>query len=130
MPEMGHVEAILRFGERMAAVPKASARPHLLVHCHMGVSRSTAAMIALMAQAHPEADEAGLFAGLRGIRPQAWPNSRMIGFVDEALGRSGRLKAALRHHYGYQLRARPEFRQWMADLGRQAEVEMAIPVPA
>lgn len=127
MPEPAHIDQILRFGERTtergANPPDAS---HLLVHCHMGVSRSSAAMLMLMAQAHPEAEADHLFARLRAIRPQAWPNSRMISFADAALSRSGCLTSALRRHYAHQLHARPEFRRWMAEIGRQIEIDMAI----
>lgn len=58
--------------------------------------------------------------------PQAWPNSVMIGFADAQLGREGRLTQALRRHYGHQLAAQPHYRQWMTDLGRQAELAMAL----
>jgi predicted protein tyrosine phosphatase len=126
MPEPAHIEEILRFGERTGGANWSPAgASHMLVHCHMGVSRSTAAMLMLMAQAHPETGEDDLFVTLRAIRAQAWPNSRMIGFADAALGRAGRLTAALRRHYAHQLKAKPEFRGWMAELGRQIEVDMA-----
>jgi predicted protein tyrosine phosphatase len=127
MPEPDHVAEILRFGARAGGWnSKQADAQHMLVHCHMGVSRSTAAMLTLMAQAHPEAGADQLFAELRAIRPQAWPNSRMIRFADDALGRAGQLNSALRRHYGQQLRAKPEFRTWMAELGRQTEIDMAV----
>src|SRR3546814_17627040 len=46
--------------------------------------------------AYPEEGEERLFTRLREIRPQAWPNSLMVGYADELLGRGGRLTAALR----------------------------------
>ena len=99
---------------------------HLLVHCHAGVSRSTATMLMLMAQANPDQPADHLFERLVAIRPQAWPNSVMVGFADSQLGRAGALTMALRRHYGRQLTARPEFRDWMTDLGRQSELDMAL----
>ena len=126
MPEIRDVEAILHFGER-AGFQVTESEHHLLVHCHMGISRSTAAMLTLMVQAHPERAEDELFADLRAMRPQAWPNSRMIGFADDLLGLQGRLLAALRRHYAIQLRAKPEFQRWMAEIGRQVELDMADP---
>lgn len=126
MPAPEHVVEILRFGEGLRETATGRASGHLLVHCHMGISRSTAAMLTLMAQADPEEDEDALFARLRDVRPQAWPNSVMVGFADEQLGRSGRLTAALRRHYGLQLAAQPKYRIWMNDLGRNREVEMAL----
>jgi predicted protein tyrosine phosphatase len=92
----------------------------------MGISRSTAAMMTLMAQADAAEDEDALFARLREIRPQAWPNSVMIGFADEQLGRGGRLTQALRRHYAHQLEMQPKYRTWMNDLGRKREIEMGL----
>lgn len=124
-PSEEHVAGILDFGAKLRESALKRQEGHLLVHCHMGVSRSTAAMLSLMAQVHADESEDALFARLRAIRPQAWPNSVMIGFADAQLQRSGRLTEALRRHYAHQLEAQPRFRQWMADLGRGAEVAMA-----
>ncbi|CAH1670378.1 Protein-tyrosine-phosphatase [Hyphomicrobiales bacterium] len=126
MPAPEHVGEILRFGEGLQETAAARVKGHLLVHCHMGVSRSTAAMLTLMAQADPTEDEDVLFARLREIRSQAWPNSVMVAFADEQLGRKGRLTEALRRHYGHQITAQPQFRTWMNDLGRRRELEMAV----
>jgi predicted protein tyrosine phosphatase len=125
LPEPEHVEAILRFGDDLAHSRLERANGHLLVHCHMGVSRSTAAMLTLMAQVHPGEAEDRLLERLAEIRPQAWPNSRMVGFADELLSRDGRLTEALRRHYGRQIRRFPHFVELMRDLGRGREVEMA-----
>jgi len=95
MPTPEHVGEIIGFGEGLRGTATGRVKGHLLVHCHMGISRSTAAMMTLMAQADAAEDEDALFARLREIRPQAWPNSVMIGFADEQLGRSGRLTQAL-----------------------------------
>lgn len=125
LPARTDVEAVLRFGDEVSEGRPVHAEGHLLVHCHMGVSRSTAAMLTLMAQANPHESEDGLFERLAEIRPQAWPNSLMIGFADDLLERRGRLTEALRHHYGRQLRRMPNYVQLMHDLGRGREVEMA-----
>lgn len=126
MPAPEHVGEVLRFGEGLRDTAAARVKGHLLVHCHMGISRSTAAMLTLMAQAEPAEDADALFARLREIRPQAWPNSVMIGFADEQLGRKGKLTEALGRHYGHQLKIQPKYRTWMAELGRGREVEMAV----
>ncbi|MFK0685819.1 protein-tyrosine-phosphatase [Ochrobactrum sp. BD67] len=128
MPTPDHVSAILQFGSEFLAAQHPEAPSHLLVHCHMGVSRSTAAMVSLMAQGNPDESTDNLFARLVAIRPQAWPNSQMIGFADEQLGRNGELMSALRRHYGRQIARNPQFTEWMTRLGRQAELQMAIPV--
>ncbi|MBM1171240.1 tyrosine phosphatase family protein [Microvirga arabica] len=125
LPAPEHVEAVLRFGEEVAKNHGGGAEGHLLVHCHMGVSRSTAAMLTLMAQADPKESEDRLYERLTEIRPQAWPNSRMVEFADGLLSRDGRLVDALRRHYGRQIRRMPRYEQLMRDLGRGREVEMA-----
>ena len=121
MPAPEHMEAVLAFGRSL----EASGDGHLLVHCHAGISRSTASMLAILAQASPRADEDALFVRLRTIRPRAWPNSVMVGHADDALGRGGRLLAALGRHYGHQTRANPNWASWMNELGRTRELEMA-----
>jgi predicted protein tyrosine phosphatase len=125
LPTKEHVAEILAFGAGLAAELKADAERHLLVHCHMGISRSTAAMISLLAQIDPQESDDRLFERVRRIRPQAWPNSLMIGYADDLLGREGRLVAALRRHYGTQLRERPQFVDWMRRLARDRELDMA-----
>lgn len=126
MPTPDHMSAILQFGSEFLATQNPEAPSHLLVHCHMGVSRSTAAMVSLMAQANQDETAESLFTRLVAIRPQAWPNSQMIGFADEQLGRKGELTAALRRHYGRQIERNPQYSEWMTTLGRQAELQMAV----
>ncbi|MGO4523513.1 tyrosine phosphatase family protein [Microvirga sp. 2MCAF35] len=125
LPTPQDVESILRFGDDVMEEGEGHVEGHLLVHCHMGVSRSTAAMLTLMAQANPDESEDVLFERLAEIRPQAWPNSLMVDFADDLLGRNGRLTDALRRHYGRQIQRMPNYVQLMHDLGRGREVEMA-----
>jgi predicted protein tyrosine phosphatase len=126
LPQARHVEEMLAFGEAFRRDLAVRREAHLLIHCHAGISRSTAAMTTLLAQAHPEETEERIFERLVVIRPQAWPNSRMIGFADDLLGRQGRLTAALRRHYGRRLALRPELADVMRGLNRAREVEMAV----
>ncbi len=66
-PQPAHVEKILEFGRDILHEPASVG--HLLVHCHMGISRSTAAMTLLLAQAQPELSaQDGAFAGRRDTR--------------------------------------------------------------
>lgn len=125
LPETQHIEAVLDFGEKLAENHPARAEGHLLVHCHMGISRSTAAMVALLAQTYPQEDEDRLMERLVAIRPQAWPNSLMIRFADDLLSRRGRLTEALRRHYARQIGRDPRMSQWMREIGRGREVDMA-----
>lgn len=124
LPERRHIEELLQFGEGLAAA-EGDPLGHLLVHCHAGISRSTASMATLIAEARPDADEDAIFAHIREIRPQAWPNSRMISMADELLGRGGRLTAALRRHYGEQIRLRPDLVDIITRSGREREIRMA-----
>lgn len=125
LPEREHVEAILEFGTGMATEASLNRDPHLLVHCHMGVSRSTAAMAILMAHLNRSESEEAIFTRLLELRPQAWPNSRMIDFADDLLDRKGRLLASLGRLYARQLANRPETELFMRSHGRAQEVEMA-----
>ena len=79
LPETSDVEKILAFGRDAGDVS------HLLIHCHAGISRSTAAMLMILSQAHPDDSEDAVADRLVAVRPQAWPNSRMVGFADEFL---------------------------------------------
>src|SRR5580704_1416941 len=125
LPQHKHVEDILAFGSAFQRDRAERADAHLLIHCHAGISRSTAAMASLLAQAHPDEAEERIFERLAAIRPQAWPNSLMIAYADDLLARGGRLTAALRRHYGRRLAVRPELAIPMRGLDRAREVEMA-----
>ena len=61
LPQLGHVEAILGFGRALGHDADERHDGHLLIHCHAGISRSTAAMAMILAQAHPEEDDDRLF---------------------------------------------------------------------
>jgi predicted protein tyrosine phosphatase len=126
LPEREHVEQILAFADDLAADAHQREEGHLLVHCHMGISRSTAAMTMLLAQAYPEDDEPSLLARLTAIRPQAWPNLRMTEFADEILGRGGRLSAEVSRLHARQIADKPHLADTFRRLGRAREVEAAL----
>lgn len=121
MPARADVEAVLAFGRALPGGDPA----RLLVHCHMGISRSTAAATTLVAQAHPEMDEEEVFAGIDRARGKAWPNLAMIRFADDLLGRDGRLVAAAGRQYRRQLERHPRVAEFFEQNGRAEEVEMA-----
>lgn len=123
-PERGDVERVLQFGRNLLAQPRPSA--HLLVHCHAGISRSTASMILMLAQARPDRPAADAMAEVRQIRPQAWPNLRIIEIGDAMLGRGGEIVSTVRRHYGLVLERRPELGTFMTANGRAREVDAAI----
>jgi predicted protein tyrosine phosphatase len=123
-PAPEHVERLLAFGRDLLAEPAASG--HLLVHCHAGISRSSAAMGLILAQALAERSGTEIFAEVLRIRPRAWPNLRMVEMGDAMLGRGGELIAAAHRVYRHQVERRPEMAEFMAAAGRAREVEAAM----
>lgn len=67
----------------------------LLVHCHMGISRSTAVAYLALAIAGGSDSEADAFAELLRITTKPWPNRLVIALADAELGRGGALIAPL-----------------------------------
>ena len=123
LPQRAHVETILAFGREVGEDLR-----HLLIHCHAGISRSTAAMTMILAQAFPQESDDAIVARLVKIRPQAWPNSRLIGFADESLGR--KLIAPVSRLYARRLAAHPELGDAMRRLNRAREVELGTAAKA
>lgn len=126
-PRREDVEAVLRFGRDLErAGGDVEVDGHVLVHCHMGISRSTAAMTMLLAQASPDDSESVVADRIREIRPIAWPNLLMIEFADDALGRRGRLVEAAASIYARSLAARPELGSLMRGANRGREVDLGF----
>jgi predicted protein tyrosine phosphatase len=98
---------------------------HLLVHCQMGISRSTAAMTLILAHFRAERPAAEALAAVKEIRPRAWPNLRMIELGDRLLGRNGDLVDAVGAHYRSAVEAHPRLATSMADMGRAREIRAA-----
>ncbi len=63
----------------------------IVIHCYMGISRSTAVALGLMSRHMAPEDAADR---LLKIRPQAAPNRLIVAHWDEILGMDGTLKAA------------------------------------
>ena len=88
-PQEEHVLRILAFGRGWdAAAP-------LLVHCHAGISRSTATAFILTCERNPHAPEARIAQALRRAAPHAYPNRRLVALADDLLGRGGRMVDAV-----------------------------------
>jgi predicted protein tyrosine phosphatase len=121
-PSRYDVEQLLEFGRELDE-PAAS---HLLVHCHAGVSRSTAAAALILAQAYPERQARDALEAVALMRPRAWPNLRMLEFGDELLGRNGELVAAAGAIYRRVLDREPFLQEAMIDGGRGREVIAAL----
>ncbi len=71
-PQPHHIEALLAFGRDLMREPEGQA--HLLVHCHMGISRSTAAAFITLCTVRPERDEGEMAQMLRRASSIATPN--------------------------------------------------------
>lgn len=67
----------------------------LLVHCHMGISRSTASAFVALAHAAGPGREAEAFDALLAVTNKPWPNRLLVHLADDHLGRGGRMVAAL-----------------------------------
>ena len=123
-PQPHHVEQILTFGRDILREPEALR--HLLVHCHMGVSRSTAAMTLLLAQAQPQLSARDVLHQVLGIRDKAWPNLRLLTYGEQQLGRQGQFTREVGEIYRIQLERRPQMKDFFIEAGRGREVELAL----
>lgn len=83
-PTKQDIQSILVFG-RQIRINNPDA--HLVVHCHAGISRSTAGALIIMNDEAGPGQERELCQKLRKMRPQAHPNSLMIKYGQEILGR-------------------------------------------
>lgn len=123
-PSVSDVDLLLAFGRDLQAEPQT--RAHLLVHCHAGISRSTAAMVLLLAQARPDEKGETIVSEVVRIRTRAWPNLRIVTLGDTLLKREGALIAAVRGQYARRLADTPELAQIFREVGRGDEIEGLI----
>jgi predicted protein tyrosine phosphatase len=89
MPGEQHVAELLDF------VREWDRQAPLVVHCYMGISRSTASAFATVCALNPQRDEASIAQALRRASPTATPNVRIVALADRILGRDGRMIAAI-----------------------------------
>jgi predicted protein tyrosine phosphatase len=123
-PQREHVVQILEFGRDILRDPESMR--HLLVHCHAGISRSTASMALLLAQAQPGLGAAEVLDQVLHIRSKAWPNIRILGLGEEQLGRPGEFTGAVGAIYRIQLERRPELKEYFLNGGRSREIKAAL----
>ncbi|KQV38307.1 MULTISPECIES: protein-tyrosine-phosphatase [unclassified Rhizobium] len=67
----------------------------ILVHCHAGVSRSTAFAYGILADRFGAGRETEAFEALLTIVNKPWPNRRIVEIFDHHWGRDGRMLAPL-----------------------------------
>src|ERR1700724_2348143 len=89
MPGEEHIADLIRF------VRGWDRRAPMVVHCYMGISRSTASAYASVCALNPRRDEASIAQALRRASPTATPNIRIVYLADKLLGRVGRMGAAV-----------------------------------
>jgi predicted protein tyrosine phosphatase len=120
-PERLDVEQLLSFGRDLTEARDT----HLLVHCHAGVSRSTAAATLILAQARPDRPAEEALLTVVRQRPRAWPNLRILELGDALLGRRGQIVDAVRAYYRRVLDREPWMIEQMIESGRGREVAEA-----
>lgn len=89
-PQREHVLSLITF------VRNWSRSAPLLIHCLMGISRSTAAAFIAACALNPSRDEKALAIELRKIAPSATPNLLLVTLADDVLERDGRMVEAIR----------------------------------
>jgi predicted protein tyrosine phosphatase len=93
-PTVEHVEKIIAFADQVRGA-HARTPARLLVHCHAGISRSTASAYIALARDLGLERAADAFRQLLRVTSNPWPNRRLVALADEALGAKGRLLAPL-----------------------------------
>ena len=88
-PSERHIAELLAFARAWPATEP------MLVHCWAGISRSTAAAYIVQCDRFGPGSEAAIAQAVRARAPHAYPNSLMVRFADRALGREGRMIAAI-----------------------------------
>ena len=88
-PSLDAVREILAFTTAL------SVKDRLLVHCAMGISRSTAIALATLCHHAGPGNEVACFRALKVIRPVAMPNPMMVKFADTILERNGAMAKAI-----------------------------------
>jgi predicted protein tyrosine phosphatase len=89
LPERHHVERLLEFVRGWNC-----AQP-LVVHCHAGISRSSAAAFVAACTLRPQRDERMIALAIRKASRTALPNQRIVALADQLLGRNGRMVRAV-----------------------------------
>ena len=88
-PARAHVDALLKFSHGW------DARQPMVIHCWAGISRSMASAFAILCDRLGEDREIEIARAIRARAPHAQPNPLIVRHADEALGRGGRMIAAL-----------------------------------
>jgi predicted protein tyrosine phosphatase len=90
-PQADHVAAMLALIERALVAPAG----RLFIHCHGGVSRSTATAFAALVRRDGAERVEESFAELLRLTTKPWPNRTIVGHADALLGAGGHMLAVL-----------------------------------
>jgi predicted protein tyrosine phosphatase len=82
-PKLEHIKQIIDFSGTF------NDESQILVHCHAGISRSSAAALAIIASNESNANNA--IFNLLNIKRMIFPNALMVGLIDESLRFNGDL---------------------------------------
>src|SRR5262249_45127474 len=93
-PEGHHAAAIIDFADR-AVTASRQQETRLLVHCHAGISRSTASAYIALVRERGLDHAAEAFAEMLRITEQPWPNRSLVDLADRLLAANGRLLVPL-----------------------------------
>ncbi len=93
-PTKAMVKLALEFGRQLPA------DHFILIHCHQGISRSTAIALALLCERQPEIRETDVLQQVLALRREASPNRLIVAYADQLLGRRGRMNRAVSALYG------------------------------
>jgi predicted protein tyrosine phosphatase len=88
-PGRDHIEALLAFSRAW------NGRAPLMIHCWAGISRSMASAFTVLCDRLGPGREIEIARAMRRRAPHAAPNILLVGHADAALGREGRMIAAL-----------------------------------
>jgi predicted protein tyrosine phosphatase len=89
LPAEEHVRQLIEFAKAW------DRNEPLVIHCHAGVSRSTAAAFIIACALAPSRWESEIADAIRRASQTATPNRRMVAIADAMLERNGRMVAAI-----------------------------------
>ena len=84
VPQMSHIKRALEFADKFED-------GSLLIHCHAGISRSSAIALAVIAKRLGSGKEEAAVNTLEHINPNCRPNKSIVEMADELLERDGKL---------------------------------------
>ena len=88
-PTRSHIDALLAFSREW------SGNGPLLIHCWAGISRSMASAFTILCDRLEPGREIEIAQAMRQRAPHAQPNRLLVSHADQALGRGGKMLAAL-----------------------------------